>query len=1611
MGTEQDNVVVLRSAKIMIPNMASWKKAVCGQWYVEKAQTVWLEASVDGTTYTKVGEITPLLLHGGWVPFELNTSGGDITGKFFRARFERTCIVAELELIGEDIYNNDDNYVYCDLTLNYMSVSGTMNSEITLPNDREDMQNSGMQLYMGDYTAIVQSINETFIEAELGKKLHLSGVRFRNETDEKTGKYFIRIRLSGIECTVYQITGYTDLDCEIQSIQGVVAGADNIEYMDIWFGKGIVLEDVKVTVAHRWTNPLTWGGFPAPVDGDSVHVPVGQTLLFDLDPVKGTMDYIPDYFFFPRLNLMVVEGTFIVKDHHTEIKDRYLGVQRLIVREGHFIVGTEAAPLEQGSFTLYMNGDRRDRRLPIFGTKAFGVYDGEIQMHGKSTPTTWSNIDANALKGDAQVTLPLGTDLTNWNEGDWIVFAPSEELDQTENVQIKSIEGVTIMLETPLQFDHRIHTYDAGDSTYSFPTQVGLLSHNIKIRGDFVSTHSLFGGVLKVYGQDSLVKISGVEFYKMGQNYEYGQYAVSLVNLDCATCYIKHSSLHSCMNRALTLDNVYQVTVENNVAANILGDGFALDNVRYVGEVENTFKHNFVTGVRKTFGFLEKGMVTGSGFLLPSPTNHILENVVAGAEGHGFYFRTTNYYENQLWPLGTFKDNYVHTIKGIGFYYLFMIPREKPITGSTGALKNMFNLHKFRDRLEKRAIIDGFKAFRTQHGIYIYAVGALDLTNTVISDTRDTGVYIVQADEIERLKIEGMALIRGGEEGKGLGTPMMADAIYNDIKFVGYDTQYAIIACRACGGRHAGYYWGSFSNISWVDSPKRVHWNRPDLWIDVDGTFSDHAESTIAPNLPHINIPEKCVLLNESYNRAMVCNNEVRIRTFMTDWFNPGNLYHRTFTIRRIEGLYPIDLPSFLGESSKFSNFVRVYYGHPAEWGGHMFKIPVVTNEEYWFDWKVSYEKLNFRVYPWHRWDNDEDGDIILHTKYKEKRKTFAFYNRDHTSCSGWGGYNVLMPKAKRSHLYQTPMGNYYHNVAKRQFSFIVGKQDPTLDYIWHTSTLIPPPPPPPRPKPKPKPPSSGGGGGSSGGGSAPVVVVPPPPPPKPRIYDWTDCSHWPNSACPVAGSNVTIPKGKHVNMNLPECIVDTLTIKGILSWELYNEDSELHMTARRIIILGGQLLIGNITHPFENKARITITDSLPEGTLRRILAYYYMTAINVHGTLIIHGKEFVEKRLATLEQGVSESDTTLNVESELEWEGGDELLIGASGYAGESQEAKVISYGAGFDGSDVKLKEGVERAYLKGTHVVNTGRHNVIVEGGRMIFGDKVFSGSSYGCIFFMNNVLIRDMGTPTFPAIHMYRFGRIPRQQGLCQFKNNALISLKGPGIIINSGKKLKVTGNIIYRPKKVGINVINMKETTVSGNIIMSVEDPEWKNWTLPVYAHLGAGYIIGESSQVTFTNNMLLGSENIGIVTSGDLCSKAVSSLKNNTIQSTTWAGWYVLGRRRSNCVKIQNFTFLHNMNYAILAHHGISTLQLKSGVFDYIFRSVSRESITPLERQERVPQPERATYSPQKISWKRGNTEGRLEIDIKRTITPTNVHSLYLSIYINQLYPSYQTSRS
>jgi len=66
----------------------------------------------------------------------------------------------------------------------------------------------------------------------------------------------------------------------------------------------------------RWSNFETWGGIRPPVEGETVSIPTGFSILLDVTP--------------PKLGLLVIEGTLIFDDNDIELHCDYI-----MIRNGH----------------------------------------------------------------------------------------------------------------------------------------------------------------------------------------------------------------------------------------------------------------------------------------------------------------------------------------------------------------------------------------------------------------------------------------------------------------------------------------------------------------------------------------------------------------------------------------------------------------------------------------------------------------------------------------------------------------------------------------------------------------------------------------------------------------------------------------------------------------------------------------------------------------------------------------------------------------------------------------------------------------------------------------------------------------------------------------------------------------------------------------------------------------------------------------------------------------------------------------------------------------------------------------------------------------------------
>lgn len=166
--------------------------------------------------------------------------------------------------------------------------------------------------------------------------------------------------------------------------------------------------------------------------------------------------------------------------------------------------------------------------------------------------------------------------------------------------------------------------------------EVGLLTRNIKIRGQMKDEYDIYGGHIKAYEGFETFKIEGAELTQMGQMGFKGRYPIHwhmAKTVDPERTYARSNAIHDVFQRCITVHGTHGVTVENNVAYNTYGHCYFLEDG---GEKNNTFHHNL-------------GLVTRAGPTIPSdrlpatfwvtsPLNVLTDNAAAGSEGMGIWY-------------------------------------------------------------------------------------------------------------------------------------------------------------------------------------------------------------------------------------------------------------------------------------------------------------------------------------------------------------------------------------------------------------------------------------------------------------------------------------------------------------------------------------------------------------------------------------------------------------------------------------------------------------------------------------------------------------------------------------------------------------------------------------------------------------------------------------------------------------------------------------------------------------------------------------------------------------------------------------------------------------
>ena len=237
-----------------------------------------------------------------------------------------------------------------------------------------------------------------------------------------------------------------------------------------------------------WSAADTWDGGKIPAAGDRVQVRAGHTVTYDVKSdagirflhVAGTLSVSPDKDTRLDVGLLKIqpgdeasEDGFDCDAHLPEPKD---GQPKPALE-----VGTPDRPIDAKHTALirliHVDGLNKDSCPAII------CCGGRMDLHGTPMNRTWVKLGVTAKKGDDTVTCAEA--VTGWRAGDRILITATHltpdgtrhrpgargRIANTEEREIRAIDGAKIVLDKPLEVEH----LGAGE----YRGEVANLSRNV----------------------------------------------------------------------------------------------------------------------------------------------------------------------------------------------------------------------------------------------------------------------------------------------------------------------------------------------------------------------------------------------------------------------------------------------------------------------------------------------------------------------------------------------------------------------------------------------------------------------------------------------------------------------------------------------------------------------------------------------------------------------------------------------------------------------------------------------------------------------------------------------------------------------------------------------------------------------------------------------------------------------------------------------------------------------------------------------------------------------------------------------------------------------------
>lgn len=384
---------------------------------------------------------------------------------------------------------------------------------------------------------------------------------------------------------------------------------------------------VKESFTRRWSDASNWPNQTVPQAMDNVTINGNWTMLLDVDPAP--------------LNYLVIDGTLIADD----TRDVNITARSIFIRAGNVTAGSATTPFMH-KFTIQISNTKEDHGWyidPLVAGNKYIIVTGSLNLFGVAPTTVTTTLTAPASKGDKVINVASSTD---WAVGDELALSPSYGIyNEYEQVTITGINNATSISVTALKYNHygSPSSISSPHGSINVNTFVGHLNRNIQI---LPGPDTAWGVNLLVYGfmdgnisRVGSVNLIGVEIINGGQ-YDTTASALQFLNVVDGnySSLIKGTSFVNCRDYCVNIDNIMNVTFDNNIFYN--GRVFG---VQAVSLKNFQFTNNIIIGIAN-----RPGMAVGTelvacfgtyDYVNPATANvAIKDNFCLGSQGHGFAF-------------------------------------------------------------------------------------------------------------------------------------------------------------------------------------------------------------------------------------------------------------------------------------------------------------------------------------------------------------------------------------------------------------------------------------------------------------------------------------------------------------------------------------------------------------------------------------------------------------------------------------------------------------------------------------------------------------------------------------------------------------------------------------------------------------------------------------------------------------------------------------------------------------------------------------------------------------------------------------------------------------